>query len=158
MKQNLAPGAALEALKGRRGAERRQAELDLRQFEVQLRHAQKMESIGTLAGGIAHDFNNILGSILGNATLLRQELGPDHPSLVSIDEIQRVGLRARELVRQILAFSRKQPQELRVQPLAPIVAGPTPSCARHCPPACRSRPRCRPLALRARRCDKFSKC
>ncbi|HJV68781.1 hybrid sensor histidine kinase/response regulator [Ideonella sp.] len=125
MKQNLtrlAPALERELNQAAVRAERRQAELDLRQFEAQLRHAQKMESIGTLAGGIAHDFNNILGAILGNATLLRQALGPDHPCLVSIDEIQRVGLRARELVRQILAFSRKQPQELRVQPLAPIVA------------------------------------
>jgi signal transduction histidine kinase/CheY-like chemotaxis protein len=124
MKQNLArlaPAMERELAQAAVRAERRQAELDLRQYEAQLRHAQKMESIGTLAGGIAHDFNNILGAVLGNATLLRQEIGPDHPGLVNVDEIQRAGLRARELVRQILAFSRKQAAELQVQPLAPIV-------------------------------------
>ena len=124
MKQNLArlaPAMERERAQAAVRAERRQAELDLRQYEAQLRHAQKMESIGTLAGGIAHDFNNILGAVLGNATLLRQEIGPDHPGLVNVDEIQRAGLRARELVRQILAFSRKQAAELQVQPLAPIV-------------------------------------
>jgi signal transduction histidine kinase len=124
MKQNmarLAPAIERELAQAAVRAERRQAEVDLRQYEAQLRHAQKMESIGTLAGGIAHDFNNILGAVLGNATLLRQELGADHPGLVNVDEIQRAGLRARELVRQILAFSRKQAPELHVQPLAPIV-------------------------------------
>jgi signal transduction histidine kinase len=124
MKQNLArlaPALDRELAQAAVRAERRQAEVDLRRFEAQLRHAQQMESIGTLAGGIAHDFNNILGAILGHATLLREELGTSHKSVESVDEIQKAGLRARELVRQILAFSRKQPQRLKPQALAPII-------------------------------------
>jgi PAS domain S-box-containing protein len=102
-------------------SDRKAAEADRRKFEVQLRHVQKMESIGTLAGGIAHDFNNILGAILGNVALAREELSAGHPALSSLDEIQRASLRARNLVRQILTFSRREPQELLVQPLGPIV-------------------------------------
>lgn len=87
----------------------------------QLRQSQKMESLGTLAGGIAHDFNNIVAAILGNVVLAREDLQPDDPARESIDQINKAALRARDLVRQILAFSRQQPPKLVDQALQPIV-------------------------------------
>ncbi len=102
-------------------SDRKAAEADRQMYEAQLRHVQKMESIGTLAGGIAHDFNNILGAILGNVDLARSELPEGHPALANLGEIHRAGSRARNLVRQILTFSRRQPQELRTQALGPVI-------------------------------------
>ncbi len=102
-------------------SDRKHAEVRRRELEGQLRVAQKMESIGTLAGGIAHDFNNILAAILGNLALAREDLGPGHPALPSLEQVHKAGLRARSLVQQILAFSRSQPQQLQVQPLQPVL-------------------------------------
>ncbi len=101
--------------------ERVQAGRDREALELQLREAQKMESIGTLAGGIAHDFNNILAAILGNLALAREDVGPGHPVQASLEQINRAGLRARHLVQQILAFSRRESTGLTAQPLGPIV-------------------------------------
>jgi len=91
------------------------------ELEAQLREAQKLEAIGTLAGGIAHDFNNILGAIIGNAALAREDVGAGHRALVSLDEIYTSSQRAKELVQQILTFSRKQPQQTRLIALRPVV-------------------------------------
>jgi PAS domain S-box-containing protein len=102
-------------------SDRIEAETNLRQFEAQLRDVQKMESIGTLAGGIAHDFNNILGAILGNVALAREEVGAGHAALASLEEIHKSSLRARSLVQQILTFSRREPQALVTQPLRPVI-------------------------------------
>jgi PAS domain S-box-containing protein len=102
-------------------SDRKEAEADMHKFEAQLRHVQKMESVGTLAGGIAHDFNNILGAILGNVALARQEVGKGHPATPHLEEIHKASVRARNLVRQILTFSRREPQALLTQPLHPIV-------------------------------------
>ena len=78
-------------------------------LETQLRASQKMQAVGTMAGGIAHDFNNIISAILGNVDLAKQDAGPDSPALVSLNEIDKAGRRARNLVRQILTFSRNEP-------------------------------------------------
>ena len=91
-------------------------------LEARLLEAQKMESIGTLAGGVAHDFNNVLAAILGNLSIAREDLGPGHPVQQQLSMAQQAATRARSLVQQILAFSRRLPQERVVQPLAPLVA------------------------------------
>ena len=101
--------------------ERKRAEQAHASLEAQLRESQKMEAIGTLAGGIAHDFNNILGSILGNAELARQDAASNWQALVSLEEIQKAATRARDLVQQILSFSRRQPTSRRLMSLPPVV-------------------------------------
>ena len=103
-------------------SDRKEAEADLRRFEARLQEVQKMQSVGTLAGGIAHDFNNILGAILGNVILARGDVGADHPALVSLDEIHKSSVRARQLVQQILTFSRREPQQLLKLALQPVIA------------------------------------
>jgi PAS domain S-box-containing protein len=94
--------------------ERKEEQARLRQAELQLQHAQKMEAIGRLAGGIAHDFNNLLSVILGHGERLRQELGPGHRSVRRIEQVLWSADKAAGLTRQLLAFSRKQVLEPRV--------------------------------------------
>ncbi len=78
-----------------------------KKLEAQLEQTQKMEGIGILAGGIAHDFNNILAPIILHSQIAMDDIGPDNPLQASMKEIYRAAIRARELVRQILTFSRK---------------------------------------------------
>jgi PAS domain S-box-containing protein len=84
------------------------AEEERQSFEANLRQAQKMQSLGTLAGGIAHDFNNILLAITGNAKLAAQDLPAGHPAQISLAEISKASARASGIVNQILAFSRSE--------------------------------------------------
>jgi PAS domain S-box-containing protein len=86
-----------------------------RQLEARLQHAQKMEAVGQLAGGIAHDFNNLLTVITGNLEFLRDELPAQHPAQQDLQHIAAAADRARLLVKQLLAFGRRQmlkPQEI----------------------------------------------
>ena len=82
-------------------------------MEEMLRQGQKMEAIGTLSGGIAHDFNNILSSVLGYAELALNTVEMETPLEKYINGIYQAGIRARDLVRQILMFSRKSEKELK---------------------------------------------
>jgi PAS domain S-box-containing protein len=82
-----------------------------RKLEEQQRQSQKLEAIGTLASGIAHDFNNILSAIVGNIELAQQDLAANHPASISLGEISKASRRGRDVVRQILAFSRPEIQQ-----------------------------------------------
>ncbi|MDA3791019.1 MAG: PAS domain S-box protein, partial [Desulfobacula sp.] len=94
---------------------------DRNKMDAQLRQAQKMESIGTLAGGIAHDFNNILYPILGHTEMLLDDVPEGSPFKESLNEIYTGALRAKDLVKQILAFSRQESSELKLMKMQPIV-------------------------------------
>jgi PAS domain S-box-containing protein len=77
-------------------------------MEAALRQAQKMDAIGRLAGGMAHDFNNMLSIILGCVEMAISEISPEHPIHYELSEIIKAGQRSAGLIRQLLAFSRKQ--------------------------------------------------
>ncbi len=102
--------------------ERKQAEEERLALEAQLRQAQKMEAIGTLAGGVAHDFNNILTVIHGNASLLLNGQMNAHDNTESARQIVRAAERAASLTRQLLMFSRKQVMQLSNLNLNEVVA------------------------------------
>lgn len=98
--------------------ERKKAEEEHRIYEARLARSQKLEAIGTLAGGIAHDFNNILSAIIGYSELAMEDLPEESAARESIAEVLTAGDRAKELVRQILTFSRQMETErkpVRVQ-------------------------------------------
>jgi PAS domain S-box-containing protein len=86
--------------------EGKKTEEENRRIEAQLRHAQKLDTLGKLAGGIAHDFNNLLVPILGNAELALRALPGDNPVRERIQDIANAAARARDLVRRILVFGR----------------------------------------------------
>ena len=92
----------------------------LKKLRKRVAHAQRMESIGTLAGGIAHDFNNILFPIVGHTEMLLEDVAEDSPFRPSLNEIYAGALRAKDLVKQILTFSRQdrnEPKLMRIQPV-----------------------------------------
>ncbi len=93
--------------------ERLRAEEAHRELEAQLRQAQRLETLGTLAGGIAHDFNNVLQAVMGCTELARAKVGEDSPARRYLDRTLEVSRRGRDVVEQILQFSRRGPQQLR---------------------------------------------
>jgi PAS domain S-box-containing protein len=101
--------------------EKKAAEHRWQQLEKQLRNAQKMEAIGTLAGGIAHDLNNILSPVLGYSEMMMMDVSPESKSYKHSQKIQKAALRAADLVSQILTFNRSSEEEkrpIRIHPVA----------------------------------------
>ncbi|MEO8089543.1 MAG: PAS domain S-box protein, partial [Gemmatimonadales bacterium] len=89
----------------------------------QLRQAQKMEAIGQLTGGIAHDFNNLLTIVITNAALLADEISPDRTDMrAELSELQRAALRGVELVRKLMAFSRRRSVDMQPIDLGEVIS------------------------------------
>ena len=99
----------------------RQAQEEKQRLETQLRHVQKAEAIGTLAGGIAHDFNNILGGIIGFTELAEEQLPDAAAARRSLERVLQAGQRAKELVQQILHFSRQTEAAMRPLKIGVVV-------------------------------------
>lgn len=91
------------------------------QAQQQLAKSQKMEAVGQLTGGLAHDFNNILGAIIGNLDIASERLGPGSPAQSYCDNALEAALSATELVKRLLAFSRRQPLRPKATDLAEVV-------------------------------------
>jgi PAS domain S-box-containing protein len=102
-------------------SERRKAQIALRQSEKMLRQSEKMEALGSMAGGIAHDFNNILTPLLGYSEIALRSVPTDGAIFMYLQEILKASHRAKELVTQILNFSRRQDKEGRPLHLIPII-------------------------------------
>ncbi|MCF8087691.1 MAG: response regulator [Desulfotignum sp.] len=100
--------------------ELRKAENEKLRLERQLKHAQKMESIGNLAGGIAHDFNNILSSVIGFSELALDEVEKGTNLEENLQEVYAAGKRAKELVKQILAFARQSDETMHPIEMGPV--------------------------------------
>ncbi|MGK0172166.1 MAG: PAS domain S-box-containing protein, partial [Gammaproteobacteria bacterium] len=102
--------------------DRKLAEREHKELEAQLRQSQKLQAIGELTGGIAHDFNNILASVLGYTQLARQFCVSDPKEKLAtyLDEVLKAGNRARELVAQMVAFSRSEPGNVQTIDLEPL--------------------------------------
>jgi two-component system, cell cycle sensor histidine kinase and response regulator CckA len=94
-----------------------------RTLEAQVRQASKMDAIGQLAAGVAHDFNNLLSVILSHSELLAEDLSESDPMRADLGEIRGAGLRAVDLTRQLLAFSRQQVLQPKIVDLDDIVSG-----------------------------------
>jgi PAS domain S-box-containing protein len=103
--------------------ERKRAELEKKHLEDQLRQSQKMEAVGHLAGGIAHDFNNMLSVVIGNSDLLTMNNSLDPLVKTRINSIRDAAGRSANLVRQLLAFARKQTISPRVLNLNGAISG-----------------------------------
>jgi len=102
-------------------SENRRAEEEKRKLEAQLRHLERMQTVGTLAGGIAHDFNNILSPILGYAEMAAQEMESGGGPREYVEHVIQAAYRARDLVQQILLFSRQTDLDYRPLQLQPLV-------------------------------------
>jgi len=106
---------------GRDITDRKEAEKKKLDLEKQLRQAQKMEAIGTLAGGIAHDFNNMLTPILGYSDLIKEDLDKESFAYKSLIEVQNAATRAADLVKQILTFSRQKEKKREIIKISSII-------------------------------------
>ena len=103
--------------------ERREAEIDRERFEAQMRHTEKLKSLGVLAGGIAHDFNNILQIVQGNAHMAMLDLPESSEPRKNIDEVVQASRRAAELCRQMLAYAGQGTVEMKVLDFSSIAEG-----------------------------------
>lgn len=101
--------------------ERIEAEKERKALGRQLRQAQKMEAVGTLAGGIAHDFNNILSAVIGFTEMAMDDAPPDSFLSHNMEQVLQAGLRAKHLVQQILTFSRQSEHEMKPIQLGRII-------------------------------------
>jgi len=101
--------------------ERKEAEEAKAKLEVQLRHAQKMEAIGTLAGGIAHDFNNLLMGILGATSLMLMDIDSGHPYFEHVKVIEDMIHKGAGLTRQLLSFARGGKYEVKPTDLNELI-------------------------------------
>lgn len=102
--------------------QKKEEEQEKQKLQEQLRQSQKMEAIGRLAGGVAHDFNNLLTVIIGISEILISDLEETDAHITDIEEIKKAANRAATLTRQLLAFSRRQPLELRPLDINKVVA------------------------------------
>ncbi|WP_303721269.1 ATP-binding protein [Malonomonas rubra] len=103
-------------------AARERDEESRKELEAQLRHSHKMEAIGTLAGGVAHDFNNILAAVLGYTELAIMRAGQGRDNGAALAEIKKASIRAKNLIGQILAFSRRSEQNFSPVSLGPVIS------------------------------------
>ena len=94
--------------------DRNRAEKEKEALQAQVQQAQRLEAVGRLAGGVAHDLNNMLSPILGYGELLQEDFAPDDHRKAFVQHILEAGIRARDIVRQLLAFSRKQTMEIKL--------------------------------------------
>lgn len=101
--------------------ERISAEEEKFKLEEQVRHSQKLEAIGTLAGGVAHDFNNILGIILGYTDIALKELPPESKTRDRLVQINKAGNRAKNIIQQLLTFSRKVGTRKQPVDIEPVI-------------------------------------
>jgi len=119
----IAPILNARLQRDQRELERRQTEKEKRVLEEQLRHVQKLESIGNFASGIAHDFNNILNVIIGYGSIMQLKSAPDDPNSAYVREILAATDRAAQLTRSLLIFSRKQIAEQKPVSINDLVKG-----------------------------------
>ncbi|MCF8028284.1 MAG: PAS domain S-box protein [Desulfobacteraceae bacterium] len=102
-------------------SQQKATEEERQKLERRLRQSQKIEALGTLTGGVAHDFNNILSIIMGYTELVQSEIPKDHPAAKSLHQISAAGLRAKDVVRQLLTFNRKGGEEKCGQDISLVV-------------------------------------